>query len=255
MMAGVMEGGDGRFRALLVDAGGTLFPDSLPEAVEARQVRLLRLVAVLPELGLGGVSRLLDDLRADARAARDGPEQRTDAAIARRLAELDGGLGGRAGLVRSALGRATGHEHPPFPGHRDLLLTAADLGLRRVLVSNTDWVSDDDWLEWRMDALGIAGLLDGVVTSYSLGRRKPDRAMFDRALALAGCEPGAAIYIGDREDKDVEPALALGMTVIRVAIQEAPSETRAHRLVASLPAAIHALRELQGAGTGPLTNP
>ncbi|HSR22325.1 MAG TPA: HAD family hydrolase [Candidatus Eisenbacteria bacterium] len=239
-----MVDGDGRFRALLVDAGGTLFPDSLPDAPGVRQVRARRLAAVLPELGPDRAAALLDELLADARAARDELTQRSDALIASRLRAVAPALAGRAGDVRRALSRPTGHEHPPFPGHRDLLLEAGRLGLRRVLVSNTDWVSDEDWVRWRMAERGLDGLLDDVVTSYSAGRRKPDRSIFDRALTLAGCPPEACVYVGDNEAKDVEPALALGMTVIRVAIQEPPTPSRAQRMVTSLPAAIEALRQL-----------
>src|SRR6266496_6318110 len=137
--------GVGRFRALLVDAGGTLFPDSLPEAPALRDVRVRRLQAVLPELDREPAARLLDDLRAAMYARRNELEQRTDADIAVVLAAADPALAGRAADVRRALGRATGHEHPPFPGHRALLEAAGELGLRRVLVSNTSWLSDDDW--------------------------------------------------------------------------------------------------------------
>jgi FMN phosphatase YigB (HAD superfamily) len=244
------EDGDGRFRALLVDAGGTLFPDNARQAPEVHGVRMDRMAAVLPELDRERVARLLDELRADARAMRDQAEQRTDALVAGRLAAVDASLAGRAGEVRRALAMRTGYEHPPFAGHRDLLVAAGELGLCRVLVSNTDWVSDEDWLGWRMADLGISGLLDAVVTSCSFGRRKPDRAIFEHALGLAGCTAEASVFMGDREDRDVQPALALGMTVIRVAIQEPPSETRAHHLVTSLPAATGVLRELQARRTG-----
>ncbi|HEY4025361.1 MAG TPA: HAD family hydrolase [Candidatus Dormibacteraeota bacterium] len=245
------ERGNGRFRALLVDAGGTLFPDALPEAPGVREVRLRRLAALLPELERDDVARLLDELRDRMHERSSEVEQRTDADVAEVLESARPGLGGRASEVRRTLGRATGHEHPPFAGHRELLETAGELGLRRVLVSNTNWVSDEDWQEWRLASLGIDGLLDGIVTSYSLGRRKPDRAMFDRATALAGCPPHACVFMGDREDKDVEPALALGMTVIIVAIQSPPTATRAQHQVTSLRAATEALRTLQS----PLTNP
>jgi FMN phosphatase YigB (HAD superfamily) len=241
----------GRFRALLVDAGGTLFPDAPPEAPELREARVRRLEAVLPELGHGGAARLLDELQAMMRARSTDLEQRTDADVAAVLAAAAPGLAARATDVRRALGRPTGHEHPPFSGHRGLLLAAGELGLRRVLVSNTGWLSDDDWREWRLAALGLTGLLEGIVTSYSLGRRKPDRAMFDRATAIAGCPPEACVFIGDREDKDVVPAMALGMTAVRVAIQHPPSATRAWRQVTSLEAATEALRQLQTSITNP----
>jgi FMN phosphatase YigB (HAD superfamily) len=233
-------------RAFLVDVGGTLVPDDLPDAPGVRDVRLARLAALLPELEAGQVAELLDRLREGAGQGRDQLVQRTDAMIAGELARFRpaADLAVRAGQVCRAMGRPTGHEHPPFPGHDDLLRTAGELGLRRVLVTNTAWVSDEDWLAWWIAARGLTGLVDGVVTSYSAGRRKPDRAMFDNALRIAGCPAAEAIFIGDKEAKDIEPALALGMTTIRVAIQKPPSPTRADRLVTSMAEAAEALRTL-----------
>lgn len=233
-------------QALLVDVGGTLVPDNLPDAPGVREVRLARLAALLPELDASQLAQFLDCLLEDARQERDQLVQRTDEMIAGALAcrWTLGDLAARAGQVCRAMGRPTGHEHPPFPGHEDLLRTAGELGLRRVLVSNTEWVSDEDWVRWWMAVRGLTGLVDGIVTSYSVGRRKPDRAMFDRALRIASCPAAEAIFIGDKEAKDIEPALALGMATIRVAIQEPASPTRADRLVTSLAEAADAVRTL-----------
>ena len=233
-------------RAVLVDVGGTLVPDNLPDNPGVREVRLARLAALLPELDTGQLAQFLDRLHEDAREERDQLVQRTDEMIAGALAWrwTLGDLAARAGQVCRVMGRPTGHEHPPFPGHQDLMRTAGELGLRRVLVSNTAWTSDEDWLQWWMAARGLTGLVDGIVTSYSVRRRKPDGAMFERGLHSAGCSADEAIFIGDREAKDIEPALALGMTTIRVAIQEPPSPTRADRLVRSLAEATEALRTL-----------
>lgn len=242
------------FRAFLVDAGGTLFPDRLADRPAMREVRERRLAAVLPELDPSHVARLLDELTADARAGEDRLEQRTEAAIAARLSALDGSFDARVADVRRALTQPTGHEPDAFRGHRDLLLTAGRLGLRRVLVTNTAWISEEDWWRWRMDRLGHVGLLDGVVTSFDVGWRKPHRAMFERALELAECAAHECVFIGDNERKDIEPALALGMTVIQVAIQEPPAPTRAHRLVTSLAEASQVLRLLCDTGPAHVEN-
>lgn len=218
-----------RFRALLVDVGGTLVPDHPPDRPERVRILEERLVALLPELAATRVAALLAEITADA----SGEEQLTEARIAARLAAAAPGLGGRAGLVRRALSRRTGYEWAPFPGYRELLVTAGELGLRRVIVSNTAVTSAEDW--WaHLPALDLHGLVDGVVTSFDVGRRKPDAAVFERALAEAGCEPSACIFIGDSERNDVVPARDLGMTVIRAAIQEPATATRAHHVVTSL---------------------
>ena len=95
-----------------------------------------------------------------------------------------------------------------------------------------------------MPDLRLTGLVDGVVTSCSVGYRKPHLAIFQRAVALADCRPEECLFVGDNEQKDVEPALGMGMTAIRVAIQEPPTATRAHRLATSLDEVTAALRAL-----------
>ncbi len=79
-------------------------------------------------------------------------------------------------------------------------------GLRVVAASNWD-ASLPDVLE----RTGLASLLDGVVSSAGAGAAKPDPALFEAALEIAGAAPGEALHVGDRLDKDIEGALALGM--------------------------------------------
>src|SRR5437879_4678170 len=93
----VREGAGGRFDALLVDAGGTLFPDALPPHPGVREVRLRRMAAALPELAPEEVARLLAEIEADALAARDRLDQGTDADIAERLRAAGPALASRTG--------------------------------------------------------------------------------------------------------------------------------------------------------------
>lgn len=231
----------GRLRAALVDVGGTLLPDNVgpgPEQIAAQQERL---ASALPCLEPRRVARLLLDLLVDAGRFRDELDQPTDELIAARLRAIDPALAIRTPAVRSALGGRWTPYARPFPGYRDLLLAARDLGLRRVLVSNTGFTNAQDWHEVIAPALGLDGLLDGVVTSYDVRFRKPHPAMFERALEIAGHAAPECVMIGNDERKDVEPAKELGMFVIRVAIQDPPTPTRADRLVTSLEEAREAL--------------
>ena len=83
---------------------------------------------------------------------------------------------------------------------------------RLIVVSNWD-CSLADWLE----PLGVLEHVDGVVTSADVGAAKPDAAMFERALALAGVEPPDAVHVGDSIENDVEGARAAGIRAILVA--------------------------------------
>ena len=64
--------------------------------------------------------------------------------------------------------------------------------------------------------MGLAALLDAVVTSASVGVRKPGVAIFERALALAGARPDEAVHVGDSVEDDVAGARAAGIEPVLV---------------------------------------
>jgi FMN phosphatase YigB (HAD superfamily) len=80
-----------------------------------------------------------------------------------------------------------------------------DLGFRVLVVGNQP--------ERRREQLESLGLpADLVATSEGLGVAKPDPAFFARLLELADTtDPTDVLYVGDRVDNDVLPALAHGM--------------------------------------------
>jgi putative hydrolase of the HAD superfamily len=107
-------------------------------------------------------------------------------------------------------------------------------GLRLVVVSNWD-VS----LHERLAETGLTGLVDGAVASAELGHAKPDRAIFEHALALAGAAADEALHAGDSLDADVRGALAAGLRAVLVArdgAAAAPAGVPVVRSLAELPA-------------------
>jgi putative hydrolase of the HAD superfamily len=98
-----------------------------------------------------------------------------------------------------------------FPDAAPALAELHGMGLRLVCVSNWD-VS----LPSVLDRCGLAQSLDAVVTSAELGARKPDPAIFAAALAVAGCEPGEALHVGDTPDEDVQGARAAGIRALLI---------------------------------------
>ena len=61
-------------------------------------------------------------------------------------------------------------------------------------------------------ALGALGLdVDVVASSARWGVEKPDRGFFERVALAAGVPAPAVVYVGDRLDNDVLPALDAGM--------------------------------------------
>lgn len=84
-------------------------------------------------------------------------------------------------------------------------------GLKLAVVSNWD-VSLGEVLE----RVGIAELLDCVVTSAAVGAAKPDPAPFERALACLGVEPHEAVHLGDSPDLDLPGAAAAGIEAVLI---------------------------------------
>jgi HAD superfamily hydrolase (TIGR01662 family) len=71
-------------------------------------------------------------------------------------------------------------------------------------------------LKQRLNRLGLGSHISICVGSGDIGIWKPNPEIFRWALQRADCAPERAIMIGDRPDKDIEPARRLGLKTIRV---------------------------------------
>jgi putative hydrolase of the HAD superfamily len=115
-----------------------------------------------------------------------------------------------------------------FTDARPAVAAARARGRRVVVVSNWD-VSLGQVLE----RLGLAPLLDGVVTSAQVGVRKPSPEIFAAALRLVGASPAAAVHVGDSLEEDVAGARAAGIEAILISRDGRPAE-QGVRTIASL---------------------
>jgi putative hydrolase of the HAD superfamily len=100
-------------------------------------------------------------------------------------------------------------EFEPYPDVLSTLRKLRDRGVTVVIASNWD-CSLPEWLR----PAGILELVDGVVTSAEVGAAKPAPRVFQRALAVAGVEPGEALHVGDKGDNDVEGTAAAGIRAV-----------------------------------------
>jgi putative hydrolase of the HAD superfamily len=116
----------------------------------------------------------------------------------------------------------------PFPDAGAAIRAAKARGERVVVVSNWD-ISLAEVLE----RVGLAPLLDGIVTSAGAGARKPDPAIFSPALEIAGTCARRATHVGDNLAEDVAGARAAGITPILV-----------HRLGGPRPAGVRCIASL-----------
>jgi FMN phosphatase YigB (HAD superfamily) len=127
------------------------------------------------------------------------------------------GIGGWLTVVPALVAAFSAHRPvrlTPYPG---VAAALAVLAAEVPVVCVTDGLPDVQHA--KVDALGLGHLLTAVVVSDELGGRhlrKPHPAPFLRALGLVGVAPGLAVHVGDRSEKDVAGARAVGMRCIRV---------------------------------------
>jgi len=117
-----------------------------------------------------------------------------------------------------------------FTAYDDVAPTLAELrarGLKLIVVSN--W---DRSLHEALAATGLAGLVDGAISSAEAGSAKPDPAIFAQALALAGTR--AAVHVGDTADADVAGARAAGLRAVLIDRDGQAPQTAGVPVIASL---------------------
>jgi putative hydrolase of the HAD superfamily len=194
-----MSGMTPSIRASFVDALGTLI-ELEPPWVHLRA-----------ELGDGvPAARVEAAVRAEMAYYREhsdeGHDPDTLADLRRRCAAvLSSALGSRVDV--ETLMRAI--RFRPYPDARPALQRLRRQGLSVVCVSNWDFELPDV-----LERSGLGDLLDGVVTSAAAAARKPDPAIFARALQLADCAPADALHVGDTVEEDVAGARAAGISAL-----------------------------------------
>ncbi|MCI4331975.1 MAG: HAD family hydrolase [Thermoplasmata archaeon] len=97
----------------------------------------------------------------------------------------------------------------PVAGARQML-DALPRSLTIGIVSNNHQSEQVEKLE----AIGLAGRFDFVLTSERAGYAKPDPRIFHAALAEAGASAGEAVMVGDSWGSDVVGARAAGLPVV-----------------------------------------
>jgi FMN phosphatase YigB (HAD superfamily) len=230
--------------AALIDVGGTLWPNSWPFRKSDGAGRRQRVAAAMPMLEAAAIAALVADL---IESSRVGDEARAistetpdtiaaaEVLIAASLARQ--GLAGDAqsiARIRRAMALPVADRMKPLPGAIELLAEIRALGMRCIIASNTYWRDAESyWQDFRL--LGMADCVDAIVTSVDAGHLKPHPAVFEMAMRVAQSSPERCVVIGNREENDVAPALALGMRTILVYPDDPkPASSRAHAAVPDL---------------------
>jgi putative hydrolase of the HAD superfamily len=196
-------GRDTRTKAVLLDALGTLVRLE-PPAPRLREALARRGVEVSEEVAATAMRAEIAYYRANLHRGRDAASLarlRADsaAAMAPHLPAADGLLD----VLMEAI-RFTAFEEVP-----DVLAELRGRGMRLVVVSNWD-VS----LHEVLAATGLEAHVDGAVSSAEAGAAKPDPAIFELALRLAGVAASEALHVGDTAEEDVAGARAAGIRAV-----------------------------------------
>ena len=87
-------------------------------------------------------------------------------------------------------------------------------GLKLAVVANA-WPEPARLLRAELERLGVAERIDTAVFSDEAGARKPEPAIFQRALSELGVPAEQALFVGDKLREDVAGAAALGMSTVQ----------------------------------------
>jgi HAD superfamily hydrolase (TIGR01509 family) len=218
--------------AVLIDVGGTLWPDTWPRQPDDDRERVRRLRAAVPGLSEIEASALVDILGDTDHPVSD--RQQTAALVNNAITRVSPGTAIPLEAVQAAMSLPPRGRVQPFPGASELLAGLDQRGIRVVIASNVLW-RDGGAYRRDFEDLGLAQPVTAYVSSIDVGWRKPHPAFFAVALSAAGHPPQECAMVGDSETNDMEPAHALGMLTIRVAIEQPlPATTVATHLCGSL---------------------
>jgi HAD superfamily hydrolase (TIGR01549 family) len=130
--------------------------------------------------------------------------------------------------------------YPPESLHPDVRPTLDALrGSYRLGVL----ANQERWIRETMTRDGLDGVFEMWSISAEVGADKPDPAIFEHALALAGSPPERCVMVGDRLDNDIEAAKAHGMRAVWLLRGEAPDQPTPDQLAVP-DAAVRSLTEL-----------
>jgi len=100
------------------------------------------------------------------------------------------------------------------PDAATVLAWLGECGIKRGVCSNAPF--PPEMMRRQVESNGIAELVDGVVFSSEVGRRKPAPEVYLAALEAIGTTAEKTLFAGDRVREDYEGPVALGMRAVVV---------------------------------------
>src|SRR5919107_135085 len=113
----------------------------------------------------------------------------------------------------------------PYPESEEVMEELVEMGLPLYVVSNWDVA-----LEGVLEDLGWIRYFDGIVASAKVGSEKPEGAIFEEALRLAGLTEwrNLVVHVGNDPVSDVRGAVSAGIDAVLIDREgdlEAPEAT------------------------------
>lgn len=206
---------------VLFDLDGTLYDrDTLVRSLAAEQFNAFR--AELEHIGRQAFVERLIELDEHGHGSKEALYRRMgeEWSLAPRLQAL---------LLEHFWSSYDGHCTP----HSDTLQTLRALksdGKRLGIITNGGTARQNR----KIDALGVRRFLDVILISEAEGLRKPDPAIFARALERCSAAPHEALYVGDHPRDDVEGARSAGLLAVWKAVPYWQLRTRGVRQIRRL---------------------
>lgn len=122
-------------------------------------------------------------------------------------------------------------------GAIDVLSGLKSRGLKLGLCSNASFPAE--MMRRQVETNGLAGVIDAIVFSSAVGKRKPAPEIYAAVLTDLGVEAGRSLFVGDRVREDYEGPIAFGMSAVICtahSVTPVPGEVRT----------ISSLREIEG---------
>lgn len=205
------------YEAVFWDVGGVIL--NIPSITRAQRAFIER---AAERFDIGPPEEALEVWRGALRehfAGREGTEYRTAREGRTKAAQALFGDDVPEDELRAIREETTAEYVEANPDAIETIHALDDAGFYLAVISDADAGGIPDTL----DRYGVRDCFDDVTTSEEVGRVKPDRRIFERALEKAGIDASNGIMIGDKYENDMVGGSQVGLTTVAYGADDGPA--------------------------------